>query len=474
MFVPIIGTESELGNQGLNIDSFTRLLHERASKRGRLPGVSLAQNFYGLNGCRLYQDCHQGMEYATPECRSPQEALAYEMAGPLLLNRLAVEVYGSGMPENIWALKNNNPPIAEGSVESDFSYGNHINIQMPLKVFDGGGELRHNINDYAATTAALIATLPLLCGAGSLVRHSGAARLGGFGYSYRISARSHYTGCVVSSMATSSRAKPMILSRDEPLGHTRKYWRLQVTGLDANILPAANLVKLTALQVTAEMWAAGVLEPVVLADPVAALRQLSGNWQARLDVLGGSPLTAVDIQYRYLRQAVRYVTRNNRTIYAPGIREWMRQLDAFRSSAEVPTSLFGANDWVTKYLLIQHKHADFDRAQQISLVYHGYRLGRQFESSQPQRLLAKYAPPNFMEQVRRAMVAPPPTRALVRSRFIAAVQDTGAEFDLSWIHLRLSREGKAIRDLKLPDPRSTYVQGLASLIQDTYDLHYVA
>lgn len=481
MFTPIIGTESEYGNRKLDVEAFLVKIERHAMTRGKsgrnlLPGAFSQSNFFGLNGCRFYKDLHQGMEYATPECRTPMEAVIYELAGTVLFDRIFNLVnrkrVGNGyawvpVQEDAWFMKNNTPPIVRAEVRPRQTYGNHINVQMPIRPIDGVRSYESSLGDFAKYSAALIATLPLVCGSGMLVAIPGKALLGASDYSFLISARSSYIGELISQASTVNQDRPIFLQRNEPWADAGKYWRLQVLSLDANILPSPNLVKLTALQIAAEMWAAGELESVSLADPVQALRRTSTDWTAWHDIIGGPSMTALDIQENYFRQALGFATRHGRVCYTEGLRAWGNQLAAFRRSVDVPAELFGLNDWVTKYLLMKRRHYSFALAQQVDLHYHGYNLGKNFLSSQPMRLIAKFGPPGFMEAVRRASWTAPPTRAQARGRFVRSVMGTNEKFTIDWVSLKYFTQDVPVPlIIKLADPAEPYSYDLENFLTD--------
>ena len=107
----------------------------------------------------------------------------------------------------------------------------------------------------------------------------------------------------VSSATT--RARPLINTRDEPHADAERYRRMHVIVGDSNIAQGSTLLKVAAMDLLLDyLEAGGDLRDLALADPMRAIREtcrdLSGG--ALLERSDGRTLTALEMQAEHLER----------------------------------------------------------------------------------------------------------------------------------------------------------------------------
>ncbi len=474
MFRPVFGTETEYGvspTSKVQVEDIVTWLFKAAS-HGGVPGVQRDEtNIWVVNGARLYRDIGSHPEYATPECTEPREIACHEWAGPIMLNKAYRSRPATSERPVVRILKNNTDHLASTS------YGNHINVLMPLRQSFGD-----DLEDFVGAMGAMLATLPLVVGAGLVIPPGPQCRtrLAGRNFRYRISARSHFFAKLIGTASTSTQERPMFLARDEhhvprPGGGSHPYWRLQPIFFDSNILPSVIELKVGLVVLAVLMWAEGSVTPISLANPVAAFRQLSSDWKIPLSVVAGRRLTAVQVGLHYLAQAEAFVKRRQLAMFEPILAEWRFQLQAFSRSTGVPEALFLRNDWVTKWLMIKRRTErtgchDYYIAENLHLHYHTFELGDHFADSVPVRLAERASGSAFLEAARRASLRPPAAaRGVVRSAFVNLVGSSSPHraeaaivgpLAVDWSRLQLGQH-----HINIGDPFTTDVRPVSELGQ---------
>ncbi len=99
--------------------------------------------------------------------------------------------------------------------------------------------------------------------------------------------------------------RAIINTRDEPLADARKYRRLHLLHGDTNVLPASLLLKVGTTSLVLDLLELNCLPKIVLADAVAAFRNLShhpdGPWLVPL--ADGRCADAIELLFQYLQAA---------------------------------------------------------------------------------------------------------------------------------------------------------------------------
>ena len=228
-------------------------------------------NTYLENGSRLYLDVGSHPEYATAEARDPMDALAQDLAGEAVMRRLALEAqerlrrsHGDGLTVHVY--KNN-------ADSAGHSFGCHEN---------------YLVRRYVPLTMIERQLLPFLI-TRQIFTGAGRVTAGGF----QVTQRADFLDEAVSSATT--RARPMVNTRDEPHADPDSYRRLHVIIGDSNRSQFATWMKMATTHLVLCVMESAVrhgcptgFETCVLADPNAANRAVSrdlGCRDARLDVV---------------------------------------------------------------------------------------------------------------------------------------------------------------------------------------------
>ncbi|WP_026461165.1 Pup--protein ligase [Schaalia suimastitidis] len=422
------GTPSTLDADAAARELFTPLLH-----RGR------SSNVFLRNGGRLYLDVGAHPEYATAECDTLSDLLAQDRAGRHMLADLAHQanerLASEGKGERLHLIRNN--VDSQGN-----SYGCHENY------------LLHRRRDFRQVADALIAyfiTRQALVGAGH-IRHTPS------GPSYGLSQRADQMWDAVSSATT--RSRPIINTRDEPLADSTSYRRMHVIVGDSNICEATTALKVGATEMLLDAVEDGLhIEDLALADPMRSIRELNTDLSGthRLDLADGRQMSAADIQREIRRRVLHALDVDTLSPLHRYVADlWGRGIDALASGVwnTVETEL----DFAIKYKLLtsycRRANTTFadPRVARLDLSYHDITnggLAPRMEASGLMRRLTTDA------QVLRALTVPPATtRAHLRGMVIGAAEDARVDLAADWVHLRL--EIGSATPLALQDPLASH------------------
>jgi Pup amidohydrolase len=409
------------------------------------------------NGARYYVD-HAHPEYSSPECSTVLEALRYDRAGELVLQRSMAAAKRLLPPgDEIVIYKNNSD--GKGN-----SYGCHENylVQRDLPFAQLAREF----------TVHLV-TRQIYTGSGKVGCEEEGSRRRGF----EISQRADFFEEEVGLETTLKR--PIINTRDEPHSDPGRYRRLHVITGDANLAEVATFLKVGVSAIVLCMLEDGALteRELVLAHPVRAMHDVSHDVTLRetLELVSGERLTPLEIQWQLFELARKYQGERGLAplgdeVAAEGVlRRWEEILAGLESD---PASLRRQLDWVAKYELIDAYCARHDceiddhRVQALDLQYHDLRPARSlFQRMQMERLID--------EDLVAASVTEPPstTRAYFRgeclkrfSKYIVSANWDSIIFDLG--------EGP-LRRVPMMDPlrgSSAYVDTLLAEVSSPHEL----
>lgn len=433
-FARIFGVETEYGV------SLTGMAHPVDAGQVAMamfrPVVSRSRstNTYLPNGSRLYLDVGSHPEYATAEARDPMDALAQDLAGERIMGKLAQEAQETLRNQGhgdaaIHVFKNN--------VDSaGHAFGCHENYLVrrfvPLPLIE-------------AQLLPFLVTRQVFTGAGRLTEEG-----------LQITQRADFLDEAVSSATT--RARPMVNTRDEPHADPEAFRRLHVIIGDSNRSQWATWMKLAtthlvlcAIEDAMRRGVPSGFEDMALADAAVANRTVSRFLKrpdAQLELAAGGMMDALTMQRRYLAVAGDFVARHDgeqehlglgRTNPADVLRQWGETLDALESGAW--DGLADRVDWAAKRRLFagleaRHPGIDFTRLERIELDYHDIANGKAYDallSHAQMRALAD------SDEIARAMRLPPSdTRAALRGAFVRAALDAGAQFTCDWTTLRVT------------------------------------
>ncbi len=396
---------------------------------------------YLENGGRLYVDCGEHPEYATPECSSPQQLLAADGAGMAILatmSRHAEETLTetTGRPVRIRVLRNNIAPNGE-------SWGTHENYLVPASL--SWADLSHPLVSHLASRVCF-------AGAGTIIGAHGEPH-----GRFRLSQRAPYVGTVLSLSAVDGpTGRPMVLARDEPLADPSRYRRLQVVCGDASMSHTASLLKLTTTMIAVRLIETGTAPDVELTKPVAAFQTWSDDPSLTVTALteAGAELRALDVQWLWFEAAVRHHRIHGLPATEASVLPlWEAVLTALERD---PDELADQLDWVAKRLVLRQLadrgglepgHA---RLVNADLAYHDVRPDRSVHG----RLVAAgrmrtLVGPEAIERLRRH--PPCDTRAAIRGELVRLLRATGHNYDVTWARCRIHSIPPGL-DLELSDP----------------------
>lgn len=407
-----------------------------------------SSNVFTSNASRLYLDVGSHPEYATAECDSLSQLLAYDKAGERIFHQLSQQcdeaLRNDGFAGSTYLFKNN--VDSRGN-----SYGAHENYLISRELA---------LKSFGQQLLPFLITRQLICGAGKIA-----------GDKFVISQRADQVWEGVSSATT--RTRPIINTRDEPHGDSHRYRRMHVIVGDSNMSEPTFALKVGSMLLVIEMLEAGFdLPDMELADPIAHIRDIAADptGATELTLAAGGTVTALEVQQRTLDAAKRWLeqrpdegTPNEEMARVVDL--WARVLDAIATQdfSGVDTEI----DWVIKRkLLTQFKDRlgcgwDHPKLAQIDLTYHDINPQRGlFYVLERKGLAARWIEDAAIEH---AVDNPPATtRAAVRGEFLTAVRERGLAHNVDWVHLKVNRPEP--RTVELQDPFANADDAAADLI----------
>ncbi|MBB5082633.1 Pup--protein ligase [Nonomuraea endophytica] len=447
----ILGLENEYGTtftfrgqRRLSPDEVARYLFRQVVSWGR------SSNVFLRNGARLYLDVGSHPEYATPECDNAVELVTHDKAGERLLEGLLVDAENrlreEGIAGDIYLFKNNTDSAGN-------SYGCHENYSV-----ERNGE-------FGRLTDVLIpflVTRQIICGAGKVLQTPRGAV-------YCLSQRAEHIWEVVSSATT--RSRPIINTRDEPLADAERFRRLHIIVGDSNMSETTTLLKVGATDLVLRMVEAGiVMRDLSLENPIRAIREFSHDitGRRRVRLANGREASCLEIQREYLSKAKDFVERRGGDPIAHRVLDlWERTLHAVETgnldlvSREI--------DWVTKHQLIERYQKKYDlplsspRVAQLDLTYHDVHRERGlFYLLQRRGAVERVASEDKIVEAKT--VPPQTTRARLRGEFIRRAQEKRRDYTVDWVHLKLNDQTQ--RMVMCKDPFRSVDERVDRLIAD--------
>ncbi|MCQ9165793.1 MULTISPECIES: Pup--protein ligase [unclassified Arthrobacter] len=422
----IFGIETEFGiaysaqgSRPLSPEEVARYLFRKVVSWGRSSNVFLP------NGSRLYLDVGSHPEYATAECDSLAQLITHDRAGELILHDLVTEAQSrlalEGYSGKIFLFKNNVDSAGN-------SYGSHENYLITR---------RGEFNRVADILIPFLVTRQLIAGAGKVL---GPQQGGHFAFSQR--ADHIWEG--VSSATT--RSRPIINTRDEPHADAELYRRLHVIVGDSNMSETTTMLKVGTVDLILRMIEAGtIMTDMRMENPIRSIREISHDLTGKhaVKMADGRTMNAIEIQRHYLEKAAGFVRSHGaHNELVPRILElWERTLDAIETQdyATIDTEI----DWAIKLKLLGAYAARHDvdlgsaSVAQLDLRYHDISPERGLFNVLERRGAAARVTTN--EAIARAVdEAPATTRAQLRGRFVQAARDSGRDYTVDWVHLKLN------------------------------------
>ena len=448
----IIGVETEYGitcaptTDGpppMDADHAARELFDPVVQRSR------SSNVFTRGGARLYLDVGSHPEFATAECDRLEDVLAQDRAGELVMADLAEQantrLAATGVAGRIHLLKNNRD--AEGN-----GFGCHENYLV---------RRRGDFWNDARTLVPHLVTRQILVGAGHI------AGDGIRGYVF--SQRADQMWDAVSSATT--RARPLINTRDEPHADAERYRRMHVIVGDSNIAQGSTLLKVAAMDLLLDyLEHGGDLSDLALADPMRAIRDtchdMSGG--VLLERSDGRTITPLEMQAEHLGRLRNHVAQDIEitALHEAALDLWERGLQALR--LQQPELVDTELDWAVKQRLLtrycQRHDTDLTdpRVRRLALAYHDVSAGGGLR----QRLEGAGLLRRFVDEetCRRAVDTPPATtRARLRGAVVARAEDLRRDVSVDWVGVRL--DDGVCSPVTLNDPFCTVDERIDALLE---------
>ena len=430
----IIGVETEYGitcaptadgPPPMNADHAARELFDPVVQRSR------SSNVFTRGGARLYLDVGSHPEFATAECDRLEDVLAQDRAGELVMADLAEQanarLAATGVPGRIHLLKNNRD--AEGN-----GFGCHENYLV---------RRRGDFWNDARTLIPHLVTRQILVGAGHIAAAGDTRRAADGLRAYVFSQRADQMWDAVSSATT--RARPLINTRDEPHADAEHYRRMHVIVGDSNIAQGSTLLKVAAMDLLLDyLEHGGDLSDLALADPMRAIRDtchdMSGG--VLLERVDGRTITPLEMQAEHLGRLRDHVAQDIEVtaLHTAALDLWERGLQALR--LQQPELVDKELDWAVKHRLLtrycQRHDTDLTdpRVSRLALAYHDVSPGEGLR----QRLEGAGLLRRFVDEAtcRRAVDTPPATtRARLRGAVVARAEDLRRDVSVDWVGVRL-------------------------------------
>ena len=430
----IIGVETEYGitcaptTDGpppMDADHAARELFDPVVQRSR------SSNVFTRGGARLYLDVGSHPEFATAECDRLEDVLAQDRAGELVMADLVEQanahLAASGVPGRIHLLKNNRD--AEGN-----GFGCHENYLV---------RRRGDFWNDARTLVPHLVTRQILVGAGHITA-GGDARPAADGLrGYVFSQRADQMWDAVSSATT--RARPLINTRDEPHADAERYRRMHVIVGDSNIAQGSTLLKVAAMDLLLDyLEHGGDLGDLALADPMRAIRDTCHDMTGGvlLERSDGRTITPLEMQAEHLGRLRDHVAQGIEVtaLHEAALELWERGLQALR--LQQPDIVDTELDWAVKQRLLtrycQRHDTDLTdpRVSRLALAYHDVSPGQGLR----QRLEDAGLLHRFVDEAtcRRAVDTPPATtRARLRGAVVGRAEDLRRDVSVDWVRVRL-------------------------------------
>lgn len=442
----IFGIETEYGltcsyrdrnTPRLDAEAVARVLFDPLVKAGH--GV----NVFLPNGGRVYLDVGAHPEYATAECDRVEDLLAQVRAGDEIFADLArranATLASQGTGAQVHLLRTNEDSVGN-------AFGCHENYLL---------RRTSHFREDADALVSFFVTRQILTGAGHLrAGYEDGTRPNGAPARFGFSGRSWHIDDAISSATT--RSRPIINTRDEPLADSTQYRRLHVIVGDTNVSQCSTALKVVMTDLMLTAIENGVrLADLALAQPLVDIRRIDAYFlrPCPLTLANGRQLTAVQVQRELRRRILDHVDISGASPLVTDMLDlWQRGLDAVESGQWETVS--SELDWAVKYRMFERFRqrsgatlAD-PRLARLELAYHdaaANKVAAKMETSGQLRVLLD------ANAVRRAGSQPPATtRAQLRGRAVDAAWHTRADLSVDWLNLRL--DGRERINVRLSDP----------------------
>lgn len=423
------------GPSPLDADHAARELFRAVIEHERSTNVFLG------NGARLYLDVGSHPEYATAECDRLGDLLAQDSAGAALLADLAAQantrMEAQEVPGRLHLFKNN--------VDSaGHSCGCHENYLLHRSA---------RFRDMADALVSFFIARIVLVGAGRVCPDG----------SYAFSQRAEYIDDAVSSATT--RTRPIINTRDEPLAHAKDYRRLHVIIGDSNMAQGSTLLKVGMTHLLLGALEDGLdISDLAFREPLQTLRAISTDLdaRARYELTSGKTMSACELLEEIATRIDGASTWDDPL--ADDVWDlWRRGMAAVSSGdwSGVDTELDFA---IKKRLLDQAAsragHLDHDHQLRLELAYHDITASGLAPALERAGRMRTFVDAQAVDQAQQT--PPATTRAALRGAVIQAAKTHHREAICDWLHVRLN--DSRLPTVTLGEPLATSDPGIDAIL----------
>ncbi|APT93706.1 Pup--protein ligase [Corynebacterium phocae] len=386
-----------------------------------------SSNIFLDNASRLYLDVGSHPEVATAECDSLSQLLAYERAGDEVVDELAQTAEHALPGSRVYLFKNNVDSAGN-------SYGCHENYLVGRNIV---------LRELGRAILPFLITRQLICGAGMIAPAKGDQPA-----QFLLSQRADQVWESVSSATT--RSRPIINTRDEPHGDSKRFRRMHVIIGDSNMAEPSFALKVGSMLLMVEMIEAGFdLPDLEIDEPIVQLRRIARDETGRVELplSRGGTTTPLAVQTALYECAGKWLdSRPEKGTSNAELRRvhqlWGDVLAAIDSGdfSKVNRDV----DWVIKKQLLE-RYRDrlggdwaHPKLAQIDLTYHDIRVGRGVYDHLVQRgLVNRWI--DDIDIARAKRMAPATTRAAMRGRFLAQARASNANITVDWTRMKVNR-----------------------------------
>jgi proteasome accessory factor A len=271
---------------------------------------------------------------------------------------------------------------------------------------------------------------------------------------YQISQRADFIETVVGLQTVYRR--PIVNTRDEPHADPRTSRRLHVIVGDTNMAEPTTYLKVGITRLILDMLEAGRIPfSLVLADPVEAIKTVSRDLTCRKPVIKlegeKSPRSALDIQYTFLNEAVKFLDEKGATQEQKEI--CLAWQDVLEKLEDDPMQLGQRIDWVIKYQLLESQRIrrNIDWAspvlKELDIKYHAIDPQRSaYHLLKSNQVVATIV--SDKEVSERLKKPPEDTRAFLRNQMLTKFTPVAVNWDCVLLY---DGQSKRLLRVRLPD-----------------------
>jgi proteasome accessory factor A len=435
-----IPSNNEQGAVQLNSSAILPLVQEYLAD---VPHVGTRSRAFLGNAALLYCDVGEHWEYATPEDDSFLGTVANEIASERIMRRVLSQVVGEGEHAYHLSKYNLNRRVIG---DSGSTWGYHESYNVPANLV--------SINEYSlALLGVHLATRGIFTGAGFLHPN------GKFFLAQKA------TDITESFRDATTRNKPVVNLRNEPLADTSRWRRVHVTSGDPNMSPWATRMKLGTTSLVLRLIEHG-MKPEGLQFTQALHSIMQGVAQdlairRQYKLKSGDLTTAAEVQHQLMtlsKRLAKEVTLPEEELWV--LEEWEK---ACADIMQDPRLLADRADWVPKRAMLERYR------ERHGLAWTSNKLrekDRKWDNIGPHGIgmkmregrWSKWMPPEELISERESRPAET-TRAHLRGKFVAAFSGH-PDAKTDWEYVAFKDKTYMVRD-----PTATHDERVETLIK---------